>query len=105
MSKCKPILSNSDLVKLFYKTVLDKRPTRFCEVGAFNAQASQHIAKNLPACSITAFEADPTNYEKYSKTMPKRVEYVHRAISNVNELATFFVQNVSKKGGTLSINT
>jgi FkbM family methyltransferase len=89
-----PLLSTKDLVLMFYNNVLKNKPTHFCEIGAFKAEASVYMSKNLSSAKrIIAFEANPHNYNIFKKGIPSSIEYLNLAISDKKEEINFYLQN------------
>jgi FkbM family methyltransferase len=92
------LLSNLKIVELFYEKAIQCNPTEFIEVGCFEGSASKHLSTKLPNCRVTAYEANPINFEHFSKELTNyNINYVNKAISNFNGDTIFFLLNPTKK--------
>jgi FkbM family methyltransferase len=91
------LLTNEEIVQLFYKKTLEANPTEFIEVGCFEASASKFLSSKMPNCKVTAYEANPINYEHFSNELKKcNINYVNKAISNFNGETTFHLLDTVK---------
>ena len=76
------ILTNKQLVSLFYKKAKEIKPDIFCEIGAYEASASKELS-DIENISIFAYEANKYIYEMYRNDKGlKNVNYKNLAISN-----------------------
>ena len=80
------------LRELFFGLTRTLSPDLFIEAGAMKAESSLRVKKLCPDARIMAFEANPYNFEKYSKEFDysaQGIEYIHYALSNSPGLLTF----------------
>ena len=92
-----------ELVKLFLSKIKNDSPSHFFEIGCFSAEFSKMLSKESN-CKITAFEANPHNYERFKESIEANgIELIHSAISNTNEPLTFKIQNGRETEGNNSI--
>lgn len=69
----------------FHELVEYAVPGLFVEAGAFDANASRRVAARLPACTVLAFEANPSNHAIWTAEVnfaAERVDYRHAALAN-----------------------
>ena len=91
------LMSNSEIVELFYNKTIDTNPTEFIEVGCYEGSASKHLSTKMPNCSVTAYEANPVNFKHFIKDLENyNINYVHNAISNFIGETTFHLLNTDK---------
>ncbi len=84
--------SNLDLVELFFTLVRSAKPGLFVEVGAHRAEASRRYKRIVPDGRAVAFEANPTNFERFSGLFGdggQSVEYRNLAVSDCDGKVTF----------------
>jgi FkbM family methyltransferase len=87
--------SHNDLVWLFEKLVRVVKPHTFIEAGAFFAEASRKVKKDIPDTRVVAFEANPHNFKMCKERFDYEalgVEYLHYALSQVGGTVTFNIQ-------------
>ncbi len=84
-----------ELEALFFDILTSLQPDLFIEAGAKDARTSRRARSHLPNARIVAFEANPFTYKRFAgnkKNRPRKVEYLHRALSNSNGEITFKVR-------------
>lgn len=89
--------STDDLERLFFRIVRELSPDLFIEAGAKNGSTSRRARRYLPEALITAFEANPMNFARYSpnfESHPDRISYLHQALSDADGEVTFNVRIV-----------
>lgn len=80
------------LAELFFGLTKTIKPHTFIEAGAKTADTSLRVRSLCPDANIYAFEANPYNHQRYSASQPfseNHVEYLHKAISNMDGTITF----------------
>ncbi|WEJ12938.1 FkbM family methyltransferase [Sinorhizobium prairiense] len=83
------------LAEFFYGITRAIKPSTFIEAGARQAYASTRIRSLCPETEIFAFEANPYNYEYFSRVgsfEADRVNYIHKAISETSGTITFNIR-------------
>lgn len=91
------LLSNTEIIKLFYDKTIEANTTEFIEVGCYEASASKHLSTEMPECKVTAYEANPVNFAHFGKELNDyNIDYINKAISNFNGETTFHLLNSSK---------
>ena len=91
------LVSNSEIVEMFYNKTIQAAPTEFIEVGCYEGSASKYLSKKMPNCFVTAYEANPINFKHFSKDLKNyNINYVHNAISNFTGETTFHLLNSKK---------
>jgi FkbM family methyltransferase len=91
------LLTNTEIVNLFYDKTIESNPTDFIEVGCFEASASKHLSTQLPTCTVTAYEANPINFKHFNKELKRyNINYINKAISNFNGSTTFYLLSPTK---------
>lgn len=91
------------LEALFFRLVRELTPDLFIEAGALDGSTSRKARRFLPDAKITAFEANPYNYERHAvrfKAEPCGVDYVHLALSDSDGQVTFNVRVIDGKPST-----
>jgi len=97
------ILTNKQLVSLFYKKAKEIKPDIFCEIGAYEASASKELS-TIENISIFAYEANKYIYEMYRDDKDlKNVNYKNFAISNTTEKVNFYIMKDYVKSGANSL--
>jgi len=97
------ILTNKQLVSLFYKKAKEIKPDIFCEIGAYEASASKELS-TIENISIFAYEANKYIYEMYRDDKDlKNVNYKNFAISNITEKVNFYIMKDYVKSGANSL--
>jgi len=92
-------LSNIHLVEEFYRILININPDCFLEVGAFKSETSCYVSKKFPSCKVTAYEANPFNYNEFKENLSTyNFDYINMAISNTSDPVTMYLQNKSFKG-------
>ena len=82
--------SAGELTSLYLDLVTAINPDVTVEIGAFDASFSQAIKQRLPQVRAVAFEANPYNFEEVaSRVAAAGIEYVHKAVSDVDGTVTF----------------
>lgn len=91
-------LSGPDLVELFLSKTISYGPTDFIEVGCFEGSASKRISKELPSCNVTAYEANPENYDHFKNDLSEyNINHIQKGVSNYNGEATFYRRELPTK--------
>lgn len=84
--------SNSELQEAYFRKLLKAKPTLFCEIGAREGSASLCVKRILPRTSVLAYEANPTIYDMFSKSLiDKGISYHNIAITNINKRCNIFM--------------
>ncbi len=97
------ILTNKQLVSLFYKKAKEIKPDIFCEIGAYEASASKELS-DIENISIFAYEANKYIYEMYRNDKGlKNVNYKNLAISNTIGKVNFYIMKDYVKSGANSL--
>lgn len=97
------ILTNKQLVSLFYKKAKEIKPDVFCEIGAYEASASKELS-DIENISIFAYEANKYIYEMYRNDKGlKNVNYKNLAISNTIGKVNFYIMKDYVKSGANSL--
>jgi len=92
-----------DLVDEFFKKIQQSHLSHFFEIGCFSAEFSKRLSKKSD-CKITAFEANPYNYKRFKDSIEAAgINFIHSAISNVNDSLTFKIQNGKEEAGNNSL--
>ena len=76
--------SAASLRDVFVDIQMTEQPDLFVEIGAYDAALSFEMRSVLPAARVVAFEANPYNFTRHSRTRLMRssgVEFVHSAIA------------------------
>ncbi len=103
LTKDMDILTNKQLVSLFYKKAKEIKPDIFCEIGAYEASASKELS-NIENISIFAYEANKYIYEMYRNDKDlKNVNYKNLAISNTTGKVNFYIMKDYVKSGANSL--
>lgn len=93
--------SHKCLVELFYDLQKFIRPKTFIEFGAFDAGFSRKIREMHPLSKVIAFEANPYNYQHFTREVDFRsqnIEYHHLAVSD-RDNTTMSFQIQRKRSG------
>ena len=99
------LLTNPEIVKLFYNKTIQSLPSQFIEVGCFEGSASKHLSQKLSNCKITAYEANPINFKSFKEDFNKyNINYVNKAISNFEGETTFYLLSSTKKSVKSSLS-
>ena len=97
------ILTNKQLVSLFYKKAKEIKPDIFCEIGAHEASASKELS-DIENISIFAYEANKYIYEIYRNDKGlKNINYKNLAISNTIRKVNFYIMKDYVKSGANSL--
>jgi FkbM family methyltransferase len=86
------------LDEFFFELVELARPGLFVEAGAFDAAASLRVAAMEHPSRVVAFEANPSNFELWTRKTDfagHGVEYLHLAVSDTGQPVTFHVRSGS----------
>jgi FkbM family methyltransferase len=84
------LISNTEIVKLFYDKTIESNTTEFIEVGCYEGSASKHLSTKMPNCKVTAYEANPVNFAHFSKELNAyNITYVNKAICEYDGETTF----------------
>tara|TARA_R100000900_G_scaffold19328_1_gene15901 strand:+ start:612 stop:1259 length:648 start_codon:yes stop_codon:yes gene_type:complete len=103
LTKDMGILTNKQLVSLFYKKAKEIKPDIFCEIGAYEASASKELS-DIENISIFAYEANKYIYEMYRNDKGlKNVNYKNLAISNTIGKVNFYIMKDYVKSGANSL--
>jgi FkbM family methyltransferase len=103
LTKDMDILTNKQLVSLFYKKAKEIKPDIFCEIGAYEASASKELS-DIENISIFAYEANKYIYEMYRNDKGlKNVNYKNLAISNTIGKVNFYIMKDYVKSGANSL--
>lgn len=87
--------SNVALVAYFHELVQQSGVTCSFEIGAFSANFSRQLRKQLPDARIFAFEANPHNYAHFlAKEDFTGVEYINKGVADVTGQKQFCIQDV-----------
>jgi FkbM family methyltransferase len=84
------------LDEFFFELVEIAVPALFVEAGAFDATASRRIARDLPATRVVAFEANPSNYQLWTREVDfvgAGVEYLDLALAEAPGTRTFHLRS------------
>ena len=87
--------SNKLLIEYFLDIIEKNKPTCTMEIGAFSAEFTRDIKIKYPEVKTFAFEANPYNFEFFSKKYEfekKEINYINKAISDKEEIVTFNIQ-------------
>lgn len=99
------LLTNPEIVKLFYSKTIQSLPSQFIEVGCFEGSASKHLSKELPNCKVTAYEANPVNFKSFKEELSTfNINYVNKAISNFEGETEFHLLSSTKKNVKSSLS-
>lgn len=84
------LLSNTEIVKLFYDKTIEANTTEFIEIGCYEGNASKYLSTEMPNCKVTAYEANPVNFAHFSKELNAyNINYVNKAICEYDGETTF----------------
>lgn len=85
------------LTDYFLKLIKTRNITCAIEVGAYSANFSKKIKIKLPDAKVFAFEANPYNYDFFTKKyIYTDINYINKAVTHINDKVIFNIQTTIK---------
>lgn len=83
--------SHAALLEFYFGLLTGIKPQYFFDIGAHDAATACHVKRLLPACDVTAFEANPLVHRTHhAKAAGGGVAYVNAAVAAQDGVATIY---------------